>query len=124
MVDFDLMDEEASENEKRERRKELLRKLNKMKNSFATSHSSSLLSAKRLGIICPDQEESKSPGAEARQDPDLNDLEETLTQDCSSHPADQTKYYCNDCKVFICIQCIAFGNHGRPCQVSKEEESR
>ena len=145
-VDFDWVEaDESGASDKSERTKELLRKLDRIKNQLPASPSLSPESGIRRDMISdgpsretdsvpvtsfkvPDHEEpevSSCVEAGGGLDPALDgDMADTLTRACTSHSADQTKYYCNDCKVFICIQCIAFGDHSKPCKVSQEEDSR
>ena len=122
----------ASASENSERRKLLLQKLNRRKNPLSgirkTQEGESV--TKDMDVIDNDsvrQVESLrcSGGGEARG-PDLSDMEDTLKQSCVSHLShseNQTKYFCNDCTVYICIQCIAFGDH-RLHSVSNEKDSR
>lgn len=143
MVDFDwVMESQASEH-KPERKKELLRKLNRIKNQHPTSSSLAAMSGIGRDVTTEASQAQddvsvkfKDPVNKAElkvrssdeggrgSDPDLDGMANTLTQACISHPGEQTKYYCNDCKVFVCIQCIAFGDHRIPCQISQEEDSR
>ena len=140
-VDFDWEEvDETRASDKSERTKELLSKLDRIKNQLPVSPSLSPESGIRRDMISDDISrgsdsvsvamlkvpEHEKPEVGGRDlDPDLDgDMADTLTRACTSHQADQTKYYCNDCKVFICIQCIAFGDHSKPCKVSKEEDSR
>ena len=138
-VDFDWVEaDETRASDKSERKKELLRKLDRIKNQLPVSPSLSPESGIRRDMISDDHSRETDSVSVARLkvpdheepavrdlDPDLDgDMADTLTRACTSHPTDQTKYYCNDCKVFVCIQCIAFGDHIRPCKVSQEEDSR
>ena len=52
----------------------------------------------------------------------IDDTADTLDRDCVSHPAEKTMYFCWDCKVFICVHCIAFGEHRHPHQVTRTED--
>ena len=140
-VDFDWVEaDESGASDKSERTKELLRKLDRIKNQLPISPSLSPESGIRRDMISddisretdnvsvarfrdPEHEKEEVEGRDLDLDLDV-DMADTLTRACTSHPADQTKYYCNDCKVFICIQCIAFGDHSKPCKVSQEEDSR
>ena len=145
VVDFDWIDDHSDHQENfhnntsehSERKKELLRKLNKRRNPLSHSvFSPPLLSGIRRRESRDNEKYAKreSEGASVRNAEDklecsgggpvLSELQEYLKQDCIHHPTNQTKYFCNDCKIFICIQCIAFGEHGRPHQVSNEEDSR
>ena len=119
----------ASASENSERRKLLLQKLNRRKNPLSgirrTQEEESV--TKDMDIIdddsvCKVEALRCSGGGEARG-PDLYDMEDTLKQSCVSHSENQTKYFCNDCTIFICIQCIAFGDH-RLHSVSNEKDSR
>ena len=139
-VDFDWEEvDETRASDKSERTKELLRKLDRIKNQLPISPSLSPESGIRrdmisdnisretdsVSVVMLKVPEHEEPAVGGDLDPDLEgDMADTLTRACTSHPADQTKYYCNDCKVFICIQCIAFGDHSKPCKVSQEEDSR
>ena len=153
MVDFGWVGEGQTSEHKSERKRELLQKLNRIKSQHPTSPSLSAMSGVGKDVtsetsqaqddvsISRDKDnvspvKFKDPVREAEvrvksseegggsSDPNLDGMANTLTQACISHPGEQTKYYCNDCKVFICIKCIAFGNHRMPCQISQEEDSR
>ena len=153
-VDFDWTDDhmqpQAPENlsrnanENSERKKELLRKLNRRKNS-STISPPSLPQLSGIRRRAQEQEENDpkemdnalvrevaatvnlSGGGEMPKldsDPHQSDKLEILERDCIIHSGNKTKYFCNDCQIFVCIQCIAFGDHGRPHQVSNVEDSR
>ena len=129
----------ASASENSERRKMLLQKLNRRKNpqsipSLPLCHLSGIRRTQEEESITKDMdvmdnasvrqvEALRSSGGGEARGPDLPDIEDTLKQACVSHPENQTKYFCNDCAIFICIQCIAFGDH-RLHSVSNEEDSR
>ena len=152
VVDFNWTDDHMktqenlsrNANENSERKKELLRKLNRRKNPPAISHPS-LPQLSGIGRGAEAQEESDvreidialvreaaakvnlSGGGEMsglNSDPDQSDMLDTLGRDCIHHSGNKTKHFCNDCKIFVCIQCIAFGDHGRPHRASNEEDSR
>ena len=151
MVDFNWVDEAQASEHKSERKRELLRKLNRIKSQHPTSPSLSAMSgigrdmtsetsqaqddvSRETDNVSAVKFKDQVHEAEVKirssdeggggSDPDLDGMANTLTQACISHPGEQTKYYCNDCKVFVCIQCIAFGDHRIPCQISQEEDSR
>lgn len=144
VVDFNWIDNNMEHQEKvssnaSDRKKELLQKLYRRKNPLSTSIPAqpqpSLSGIRRREI--GQQEESGAEetdnasvsevrtGGEGLQ-PDLSDPEATLKRSCASHlekETNETKYFCNDCKMFICIYCIAFGVHNLH-QVLNEEDSR
>ena len=146
MVDFNWIDNNMEHQEKvssnaSDRKKELLQKLYRRKNPLSTSIPAlpqpylSGIRRRDIGV----QGESvtrEMDNASVREvrtkfdcfggeglEPDLSDMKVTLERSCISHPANETKYFCNDCKMLICIHCIAFGVH-KPHQVSNEEDSR
>ena len=153
VIDFNWTDDDHMQtqenlsrnaNENSERMKELLRKLNRRKNPPSIS-APSLPQLSGIGRGAKAQEESDVRGMDTalhreaaakvnlsgggemsglNSDPDQSDMLDTLGRDCIHHSGNKTKHFCNDCKIFVCIQCIAFGDHGRPHRASNEEDSR
>lgn len=131
----------SSASENSDRKKELLQKLYRSKNPLTTSipalpqpylsgirrrdigvHEDSVTRETDDASVGEVGSKFNCFGGEGSE-PDLSDIEVTLQRFCVSHPTNKTKYFRNDCKLFVCIKCIAFGVH-KPHQVSNEEDSR
>ena len=157
VVDFNLMEDAMAPtdatDDMSEKRKELLRKLQRKKAQYpAPCLQPHVPGIKRTGR-CPDSDsvpaqESAANAANKSANVDnevkvirpqmsrkvtvntnggltpgrIDDTADTLDRDCVSHPAEKTMYFCWDCKVFICVHCIAFGEHRHPHQVTRTED--